>query len=71
MLKYNIKKMFKHKVKVKLSLCLTNYALRHEDVWESGCIEPRLLDLGTGSRCGDLHGKAALSPGKEPPVFIR
>jgi hypothetical protein len=27
------------KVKVKLSLCLTNYALHHEDVWGSGCID--------------------------------
>jgi hypothetical protein len=26
--------------KANLSLCLTNYALRHEDVWGSGCIEP-------------------------------
>jgi hypothetical protein len=25
----------------KLSLCLTNQALRHEDVWGSGCIDPR------------------------------
>jgi hypothetical protein len=33
--------------KVKLSLCLTNYAPRHEDVWGSGCIDPRIPDLGT------------------------
>jgi hypothetical protein len=33
--------------KVKLSLCLTNEALRHEGVWGSGCIEPHFLDLGT------------------------
>jgi hypothetical protein len=33
--------------KVKLSLCLTNQALRHEDVWGSGYIrvDPRFLDL--------------------------
>jgi hypothetical protein len=37
-----------HGEKVKLSLCLTNWALRHEEVWESGCIGPRVLDLGTG-----------------------
>jgi hypothetical protein len=50
--------------KVKLSLCLT---LRHEDLWGSGCIDPRFLDLGlVGS--GELHTLAALSPGKEPPV---
>jgi hypothetical protein len=33
--------------KVKLSLCLTNYAQRHEGLWESRCIDPRILDLGT------------------------
>jgi hypothetical protein len=32
--------------KLKLSLCLANAALRHEDGWRSGCIEPRFLDLG-------------------------
>jgi hypothetical protein len=36
--------------KVKSSLCLTNYALRHEDVWGSGCIDQRLFDLGTSWR---------------------
>jgi hypothetical protein len=36
--------------KVKLSLCLTNQALRHEDVWRSGCIDPHFLDLGTSWR---------------------
>jgi hypothetical protein len=41
-----------HRVKkmVKLSLCLTNYTLRHEDVWGSGCIDPHFLDLGTSCR---------------------
>jgi hypothetical protein len=34
------------KVKVKLSLFLTNLALRHEGVWGSGCIDPHFLDLG-------------------------
>jgi hypothetical protein len=37
----------KNVYKVKLSLCLTNQALRHEDVWGSGCINPCFLDLGT------------------------
>jgi hypothetical protein len=32
---------------VKLSLCLTNAALRHEGVWRSGCIDSHFLDLGT------------------------
>jgi hypothetical protein len=31
----------------KLSLCLTNQALRHVDAWGSGCIEPHFLDLST------------------------
>jgi hypothetical protein len=38
------------KVKVKLFLCLTTYALSREDVWGSGCIDPRFLDLGTSWR---------------------
>jgi hypothetical protein len=33
--------------KVKLSLCLTNYALLNEGVWDSGRIDPYFLDLGT------------------------
>jgi hypothetical protein len=37
-------------VKVTLSLCLTNYALRHEGLWGSGRIDPRFLDLGTSWR---------------------
>jgi hypothetical protein len=32
------------KKEVKLSLCLTIQALRHEGVWGSGCIDPRILD---------------------------
>jgi hypothetical protein len=38
------------KRKVKMSLCLTNYALRHEGVWGSGCIDPHFLNLGTSWR---------------------
>jgi hypothetical protein len=37
-------------IKVKLSLCLTVYALRHEDVWGNGCIDPSFLDHGTSWR---------------------
>jgi hypothetical protein len=33
--------------KVKLSLCLTNQALCHEDFWGNGCIDPNFLDLST------------------------
>jgi hypothetical protein len=36
--------------KVKLSPCVTNYALRHEGVRGSGCIDPQIFYLGT-SRC--------------------
>jgi hypothetical protein len=36
--------------KVQLSPCLTDEALRHEDVWESGCIDPHFLDLGSSWR---------------------
>jgi hypothetical protein len=32
------------------SLCLTNWALRHEGVWGSGCIDPRILNFGTSLR---------------------
>jgi hypothetical protein len=38
------------KVKVKLSLYLTNWALCHEGIWGSGCIYPHFLDLGTSWR---------------------
>jgi hypothetical protein len=37
------------KVNVKLSLYLTNQALRNKELWGSGCIDPGFLDLGT--RC--------------------
>jgi hypothetical protein len=33
--------------KVKLSMCLINWALRHEGVRGSECIDPHFLDLGT------------------------
>jgi hypothetical protein len=29
---------------------ITNSALRHEDIWGSGCIDPHFLDLGTSWR---------------------
>jgi hypothetical protein len=52
-------------VKVKFSLCFTNYALHHGGVWRSGCIDPHYHDLGTSwgvSR--QLHAPAALPRGK-------
>jgi hypothetical protein len=36
--------------KVKFFLCLTNWALRHEGVWGSGCIDSHFLDLGSSWR---------------------
>jgi hypothetical protein len=42
-----IRNMLLKGTKVKLSLCLTNLALRHEGIWGSGCIDLHFLDLGT------------------------
>jgi hypothetical protein len=55
--------MYSREVTVKLSLCLTNYALHHEGVWGSGCIEPYFLDLSTSWR---FLASAALPTGKIP-----
>jgi hypothetical protein len=38
------------RVRAKLSLCLTNYTLRHEGVWRTWCIDPHSLDLGISWR---------------------
>jgi hypothetical protein len=56
---------------VKLPLCLTDQAQRQEDVWGSGCIDPRILDLGTSwRRNGKLQASTALPPGKDLPLHI-
>jgi hypothetical protein len=61
----------KIKVKVKLSLCLTNQALHHEGVWESGCIDPHFLDLGTNWKRMVSFTLLPLYPwGEKPPVPI-
>jgi hypothetical protein len=58
--------------KVKLSLFLTNKALRHEDLWETGCIDPRFLDLGTSWRWVISFTPRLLYPrGKEPAVPVQ
>jgi hypothetical protein len=44
---YNIEHIVLNGKKLKLSLSLTNCALRDEDVWGSECIGPRILDLST------------------------
>jgi hypothetical protein len=55
-------------IKVKLSLCLINGALRHEGVWGSGCIDPYFLYLGTGWRWVVSFTLLLLYPrGKSPP----
>jgi hypothetical protein len=47
---YKVTYFFILNVKVNVSLCLVNYALRHEDVWRSGCIDPCFIGLGTNWR---------------------
>jgi hypothetical protein len=54
--------------KVRLSLCLTNYALRHEDVWGSGCINPHFLGLGTSWRWVVSFTPLPLYPLERAPV---
>jgi hypothetical protein len=51
--------------KVKLSMCLTNCASHHEDLWGSGCIDPRILDPGTSWSL-----PYRFTPGEKPPVPI-
>jgi hypothetical protein len=56
--------------KIKLSLCLTNLALRYKDVWGSGFIDPRFLDVGSELEMScQLHTPASLPPEKEPTVL--
>jgi hypothetical protein len=54
-------------VKVKLFLCLTNQALRHEGVWGSGCIDPHFLDIGTTWRWVVSFTPRPLYPGERAP----
>jgi hypothetical protein len=55
---------------VKLSVCLTNQTLRHEDVWRSGCIDPRFLHHGTSWRLVSFTPRPLYTRGKESPVPI-
>jgi hypothetical protein len=51
---------------VKLSLCLTNSALRHEDVCGSGCIDPLFLTSAlVGGQWSASHS-GRFTPGKSP-----
>jgi hypothetical protein len=54
-------------VKVKLSLCLTNLALRHEGVWGSWCIDPHFLDLSTSWRWMVSFTPLPLYPSERAP----
>jgi hypothetical protein len=53
--------------KVKLSLCLINSALCHENIWGSGCIDPRILDLGTSWSWVISFTSRPLYPGERVP----
>jgi hypothetical protein len=53
--------------KTKFSLCLTNEVLRNEDVWGSGGIDPRFLDLGTSWRWVVSFTPRPLYPGQSAP----
>jgi hypothetical protein len=54
-----------------LSLCLTDWALCHEGVWGSGCIDPYFLDLGTSWRWVVSFTPLLLYPwGESPPPGI-
>jgi hypothetical protein len=53
----------------KLSLCLTNYALHYEGVWESGCIDPHFLDIGTSWRWVVSFTSRPLYPREKSPKY--
>jgi hypothetical protein len=55
--------------KVKLPLCLTNYALRHEGVWGSGCIDQRVLYLGPSWRWVVSFTPRPLYPRGKSPLY--
>jgi hypothetical protein len=52
--------------KVNLSLCLTNKALHHEDLWGNGCIDPIDPRILTSAVVGDEW--PASSPGEGAPI---
>jgi hypothetical protein len=55
--------------KVKLSLCSTNQAPRHEGVWGSGCIDPHFLHLGTSWRWVVNFTHRPLYPRRKSPRY--
>jgi hypothetical protein len=52
--------------KLKLFLCLINWASCHEDVWESGTIAPRILNSDIRWRWVGSSKPGSLHPGKSP-----
>jgi hypothetical protein len=56
--------------KIKLSLCLTNWTLRQEDVWGTGCIDPRILALGTCWRWVVSFTPRPHYPGEGDPYIL-
>jgi hypothetical protein len=56
--------------KAKLSVCLTDWALCHENVWGSGRINPRILDLGTRWRSGVSFTARSFYPRWKSPRYI-
>jgi hypothetical protein len=62
------------KAKIKLSLCLSNQALRQKCVWESECIDSRFLALGTSWRWvvsftpQSLHPRRKIPPPRTYPL---
>jgi hypothetical protein len=50
---------------MKLSLCLTSEALRHEGVWGSGCIDQRVLDLSTSWSEWSVSRPGRFTPGTQ------
>jgi hypothetical protein len=53
--------------KVKLSLCLINYALCHEDIWGSGCIAPPFLASALDGGEWTALRSGRVTPGERPP----
>jgi hypothetical protein len=51
------------------SLCLTYQALRYENVWVSGCIDPRILDLSTSWRWVASFTPRLLYPQEKIPHY--
>jgi hypothetical protein len=56
-------------IKVNLPLCLTNYALLHEGLWGSGCIDPHFLHLGTTWRWVIIFMPLPLYPRTKSPRY--